>query len=289
MKATLDCLECTMRQALRAARVATDDPAAHRRIMDEVAQKIPHADLNLSPAEVSLVAYEAASRHSGNPDPYYDIKRKQNAFALALEPELRGMLRQSDQPLITALHLAAAGNVIDMGIFDEHQIDVRAAVEHALREQFAIDHTDIFLNSLSRCSNLLYLLDNTGEIVLDKLLIEELQKHTSVTAVVKGGPMLNDVLMEDADEVGLTKICEVIDNGGAFIGCPLNLVSPEFLARMRDADVIIAKGQGNYETVDTFDGDVFLILKAKCQIIARHMGVNYGQVALISTRHRAQH
>lgn len=288
MKATLDCLECAMRQALRAARIASDDPEAHRRVMDDVAKTIPSADLNLSPAEISLVAYESTSLHSGNPDPYYAMKRKQNALALAMEPELRERVRSSDEPLITALHLAAAGNVIDMGIFDEHQIDVRGAVEQALREQFAIDHTECFLDSLSRCRDLLYLLDNAGEIVLDKILIEELQKHTNVTAVVKGGPVLNDVLLEDAEEVGLTGVCEVIDNGGAFIGSPLGLVPQTFLRRMEQADIIVGKGQGNYETVDDFDGDVFLILKAKCEIIARHMGVTLGQVALISTRHRAR-
>lgn len=288
MKATLDCLECAMRQALRASRIASNDPDVHRRVMDDVARTIPNADLNLSPAEVSLAAYESTTRHSGVADPYYAMKRKQNAFALAMEPELRAMLRESAEPLVTALHLAAAGNVIDMGIFDEHQIDVHAAVEQALHEQFAVDHTPDFLDSLGRCGDLLYLLDNAGEIVLDKLLIEELQKHTKVTAVVKGGPVLNDVVMEDAEEVGLTAVCDVIDNGGAFIGSPLGLVPPEFLQRMQDADVIVGKGQGNYETVDSFDGDVFLILKAKCEIIARHMGVRLGQVALISTRRVAR-
>jgi uncharacterized protein with ATP-grasp and redox domains len=93
--------------------------------------------------------------------------------------------------------------------------------------------------------------------------------------------------MEDAEEVGLTALCPIIDNGGPYIGSPLDLVPESFLARLRAADVIIGKGQGNYETVDVFDGDVFLILKAKCEVVARHMGVRYGQVALISTRQRA--
>ncbi len=288
MKATLDCLECAMTQALRAARIASADPAIHRRIVDDVARALPHADLSSSPAEVSLVVYELTSRYSGNADPYNALKRQQNALALAMEPEMRELLRQSDNPLLTALHLAAAGNIIDLGIMHADQIDVHGAVEQALREQFSIDHSAMLLDSLSRCRDLLYLLDNAGEIVFDKMLIEELQKHTRVTAVVKGGPILNDVLMEDAHEVGLTEVCDVIDNGGAFIGCPLDLVSPTFMERMTNADVIIGKGQGNYETVDDFDGDVFLLLKAKCEIIARHMGVSLGKVALISTRHRAE-
>ena len=124
-------------------------------------------------------------------------------------------------------------------------------------------------------------------IVFDKILIEELQHHTPVTAVVKAGPIINDVTREDAEQVGLTSVCEVIDNGGAYVGSPLDEVPAWFLERMHAADVIVGKGQGNYETVDAFPGDVFLILKAKCDVVARHMGVSLGQLGLISTRLRA--
>ena len=148
-------------------------------------------------------------------------------------------------------------------------------------------HSAALRAALGNCRDLLFLLDNAGEIVFDKLLIEELQKHTTVTAVVKGAPMINDVLMEDAEFVGLTKICDVIDNGGGFIGSPLKHVPQAFLERMAAADVIIGKGQGNYETIDDFDGNVFLILRAKCEVVAEHMGVKLGQVGLISTRQRS--
>ena len=150
-----------------------------------------------------------------------------------------------------------------------------------------MDHTEDLKAALTNCSDLLYLLDNAGEIVFDKLLIEVLQQYTPVTAVVKGAPMLNDVVRHDAEFVGLTSVCDVIDNGGAFIGSPLNQVPQTFLDRMAQADIIIGKGQGNYETVDEFDGNVFLILRAKCEIIAKHMGVRFGQVGLISIRRRS--
>jgi damage-control phosphatase, subfamily I len=288
MKATLDCLSCIMNQALRAARIATSDEAVQRRILEDVARQMPDMDLQLSPAQVSLAAYQATSRHSGKLDPYWALKRKQNALALGMEPNLRQILAASDQPLVTALHLAAAGNVIDLGTLPEEQIDIHGAVAQVLDERFSIDHTSDFLEALAACDDLLYLLDNAGEIVFDKLLIEQLAKHTRVTAVVKGAPILNDVVLEDAHEVGLTEVCDIIDNGGPFIGCPLELVPDTFLARMRQADIILGKGQGNYETVDDFDGNVFLILRAKCEVVARHMGVNYGQVGLISTRRREQ-
>jgi hypothetical protein len=286
VKATLDCLECMMSQALRAVRRATDDPEAQRRVLDDVARRIPWMDLNISPAVLSLAVYELTTAHSGNADPYREVKREHNAMALELEDEMRAMVRASAEPLETALRLAAAGNIIDLGTMHAQHIDARAAIDQAMREKFAVDHSEAFRASLAKCRDLLFLLDNAGEIVFDKILIEELLKHTSVTAVVKGAPMINDALLEDAQQVGLTGICEVIDNGGGFVGNPLDRVPQRFLDRMRRAEVILGKGQGNYETVDVFPGDVFLILRAKCEIIARHMGVNYGQVGLISTRVR---
>ena len=203
-----------------------------------------------------------------------------------MEPELRALLAGSEDRLATALHLAAAGNTIDLGVQRSGDIDIHAAIHQAMDQSFAIDHTAAFRESLSRSGDLVYLLDNAGEIVFDKILIEELLAHTRVTAVVKAGPMINDALMADADQVGLTGVCEVIDNGGAFVGSPLNQVPGPFLDRLKRADIIVGKGQGNYETIDDFPGDVFLILKAKCDVIARHMGVKFGEVGLISTRIR---
>ncbi len=275
-----------MTQSLRAGRMVTHDEDQLRQILDTVAAAIPGMDLEKSPARLSQVVYETLKNVTGQPDPYRDIKRQQNEMALALEPELRALLAEADDALEAALHLAAAGNVIDLGTMRTEDIDVGAAIDQAMHESFAVDHSAEFRKSLELCNDLLFLLDNAGEIVFDKLLIEELQKRTAVTAVVKAAPIINDACMEDAEQVGLTEVCEIIDNGGAFIGSPLDLVPERFLERMRQADLILGKGQGNYETVDDFPGDVFLILKAKCPIVACHMGVEYGQVGLISTRAR---
>ena len=286
MKATLDCLACIASQTLRAARVATTDPDLQHAIFNEVVAQIPTMNIEETPAALSLPAYEVTARLTGVNDPYRELKREQNAFALAMEDELRELVRNSEDPLVAALHLAAAGNVIDLGVVHSDDIDIHGAIKQVMRERFAIDHSAAFLASLAQCKDLLYLLDNAGEIVFDKILIEELLKHTKVTAVVKSGPMINDALMADAEQVGLTSLCPILENGGAFVGSPLHLVPQKFLDRMTQADVIIGKGQGNYETVDVFPGDVFLILRAKCEVIARHMGVAYGQVAMISTRLR---
>ncbi len=288
MKASLECLECVVRQALRTARIASDDPEVHRRVINAVVAEIPQMDMNDSPAVLSLPLYRYAREISGVDDPYEEIKREQNAAILALEPMLEALAAESDAPLITALKLAAAGNIIDLGILQGHEIDPHAAIDHAMREPMAVDHTVYFLEALASCRDLLYLLDNAGEIVFDKVLIKQLQQHTRVTAVVKAGAIINDACMADAQQVGLPDICEVIDNGGAFVGSPLTLVPPSFLERMARADIILGKGQGNYETVDDFNGNVFLLLKAKCEIVAQHMGVRLGETAFISTRRRQE-
>jgi len=287
MKATLDCLECIAAQALRAARVATDDPVVQRRVLNETVKKIPDMDMDESPASLSQIAYELAAALTGNADPYRVLKFEQNELALRIEPELQRLVRESEDRLMTALHIAAAGNVIDLGVQHADDIDIHAALEQVLRERFAVDHSNAFRESLAHSKDLVYLLDNAGEIVFDKILIEELLRHTSVTAVVKAGPIINDAVLADARQVGLMDVCEVIDNGGAFVGSPLDKVPSWFIERLEQADMIVGKGQGNYETVDEFPGDVFLILRAKCEVIAAHMGVKYGQVALISTRIRS--
>jgi uncharacterized protein with ATP-grasp and redox domains len=268
--------------------MAGDDPQMHRKVMDAVAADIPTMDLNDSPAVLSLGLYRYAREFSGNPDPYKNIKKEQNAMALALEPELDKLVAESDTPLLTAIRLAAAGNIIDLGVMHTHEIDPRLAIKEAMETTPAIDHSDRFIRSLESCEDLLYLLDNAGEIVFDKPLIKELQKQTRVTAVVKAGPIINDACLEDAEQVGLTDFCEVIDNGGAFVGSPLKLIPPSFRERMEAADVILGKGQGNYETVDEFDGDVYLLLKIKCEVIARHCGVPMGESIFLSTRARQE-
>lgn len=286
MKAALDCLECLASQALRSARVATGDIQQQREILNRVVAKIPDLDTEKSPGELSLTVYRTIHAVTGIADPYREIKRAQNEAAMALEPELRAMVRDAQDPLTTALYLAAAGNIIDLGVRHCEHIDVRATIEEVMREGFAIDHSAALRESLARSHDLVFLLDNAGEIVFDKILIETLREYTHVTAVVKAAPILNDVTREDADQTGLSQTCDIIDNGGAFIGSPLELVPPSFVERLHQADMLIGKGQGNYETLDEFPGNVFLILRAKCETIAAHMGVRYGQVALISTRVR---
>ncbi len=284
MKATVECLECFIRQAYRSAVLATDDIEIRRQILVRVGKELENMDLSYSPAELSMVIYQIVNELSSNPDPYAELKRQQNELALSIEDELRKIKNQSQYPLLTALQLSAAGNIIDLGILKSEEIDVHSAIEHALTISFAVNHFEQFEKDLQNCRQLLFFLDNAGEIVFDKILIEELQKYTKVAAVAKGLPIINDACMEDAYKVKLHEVCEVIAMEKGWIGAPWRQLEPSLKERMEQADIIIGKGQGNYETLDDYPGNVYLLLKAKCPVVAKHIGVNEGEISFISTK-----
>lgn len=284
MRAELECLTCIARQALRAARLATDDPILQRHILNQTLLEIPGMDLSQSPAVLSRCAFRYAREIGGNPDPYRTLKREQNDAVLAMEQEMEAMIRCSDNPLLTSLKLAAAGNIIDLGIFTHHEIDVADSIRSTMNTPFAVDHTKLFVNELQDARTLLYFLDNAGEIVFDKLLIRELQRRVQVTVVVKGAPIINDVCREDAEQVGLDRVCKIMDTGEDFVGAPPALLPDALKSRMRTTDIILGKGQGNYETLDSYEGNVYLLLRAKCDVVAKHLGVSLGDAAFVSTR-----
>ncbi|HOK09822.1 MAG TPA: ARMT1-like domain-containing protein [Candidatus Hydrogenedens sp.] len=290
MKVTLDCLVCFIRQAYRSAKIATSDPEIQRQILISVGAELQNMDMSLSPAELSQFIYEITAKLSGKSDPYLEEKRQQNELAMSVEEELRGIRDHSENPLLTALLLSAAGNIIDLGILKTEDIDIHTAIEQALTLHFAVNHFEQFQKDLRTAKQLLFFLDNAGEIVFDKILIEELQKYVEVTAVVKGTPIINDACMEDAITVGLDKVCNVIPMERGWIGAPWRQLSSDLRKRMEEADIIIGKGQGNYETLDDYPGNVYLLLKAKCSVVAEHMGVKEGEIGFLSPRkQRANH
>ena len=271
MRSFPDCVPCWFRQALSTARRVTDDEDAQRGALLEMARRLGEFDLSETPAEISYYALIAVQRYLGADDPYREEKHLYNAKVLELEDRLQEMIDTNGDRLHTAVKLAAAGNIIDLGIVSEFNLDDH--IRSALNTGFAVDDYELLCERLARAGSVLYVLDNAGEIVFDKLLIRQLS-DCHVTAVVRTSPILNDVTMEDAMQVGLDKVCEVVDTGCDVFGVPLGSVSEEFRRRFDAADVVIAKGQANFETLDGCGREVFFVLKAKCPSIAAHLGVN---------------
>jgi uncharacterized protein with ATP-grasp and redox domains len=273
MQLTLDCVPCLLTQMNKVMRVMGMDDDGARAAMRELLERLSRADLSVTPPDLSRVAWGVISRHAGTDNAYAEIKRAFNDDMLAFYPEIQAMIRDAGDPDLEAIKLAIVGNIVDFGAV--HGIDrdgVLAAIDELERKPLAIDDRADLYAALAQAETLLYLGDNCGEIVFDKAFISYLRRrfpHLRIAYAVRGGPALNDVTRDDAEQVGMAQVAEVLDNGDNAPGTVLTAVSPEFRARFDGADVVIAKGQGNFESLNAVErGNVYLLFMAKCEVVA---------------------
>lgn len=206
-----------------------------------------------------------------NPDPYLKEKRVNNDMAMELYSEGEKHIKQSDDPFGTALRIAIAGNIIDFAVNDN--FNIMLTIETALGSGFAIDHSLQLKEAIKNARSVLYLGDNAGEIVFDRLFIETLN-HPNLTYVVRGGPIINDATMEDAVYTGMTKTVKVISNEYDAPSTIINKSGKLFQQYFKDADLIISKGQGNLEGLLSLnDKRIFFLLMAKCDVMSEYLKV----------------
>lgn len=280
MRTALDCIPCFVRQALDAARMVSADPVFHEGILRDVLRWTSAMDLSQPPPLMGQRIHRHLRDRTGVKDPYLLAKKEQNRLAFRLLAEIETEAATSGDPLDTALRLAVAGNVIDLGVKGRvTEADVRTALRQAL-EQPLIGDVPEFRRQLARARSILYLADNAGEIVFDRVLIERLGA-ARVTLAVRGGPIINDATRADAQEAGLGELLEIIDNGSDAPGTILSDCSDEFRCRFAAADMVVAKGQGNYETLSQERRDIYFLFKAKCPMIAEHAQVPLGAHVLL--------
>lgn len=280
MQTYLDCIGCFVRQGLDAARLATGDEHIHEKVVREILRLAAELDMSRSPPAIGQQVHRLIRELVGKDDPYHQIKRHFNSLALKLYPELRKQIVSSSNRFETAIRLAIAGNVIDFGVNGSiDKSDLNKAISESSSADFDSRQIRSFQDAVEQAENILYLADNAGEIVFDRLLIEQLP-YEKVTVVVKGKPVINDATMEDAELAGLPKIVEVIENGSDAPGTILETCSILLRCHFETADVVIAKGQGNYETLSDLDKNIFFMLKAKCPVIARDLGCEVGEMIL---------
>jgi len=280
MRIYLDCIPCFVRQALDAARLATDDEQIHERVVRGVLRLAADLDMGQSPPSIGQQIHRLIRNLVGQDDPYRKIKSRFNNLALKLYPELRKQIVSSNNRLETAIRLAIAGNIIDFGVNGSvNESDLNRAISDSLTADFDSMQLQSFQDAIEQAEEILYLADNAGEIVFDRLLIEQLP-YEKVTVVVKGKPVINDATRKDAMAAGLPRIVEVIDNGSDGPGTILESCSQSFRYRFDKENLVIAKGQGNYETLSDIDKNIFFILKAKCPVIARNLGCEVGEMIL---------
>ncbi len=280
MRIYLDCISCFVRQALYAARLATDDEQIHQEVVHGVLRLASRLDMSQSPPAIAQQMHRLIRELIGSDDPYRRVKGRFNNLALRLYPELRKRIMGSEDRLETAIRTAIAGNIIDLGANSSlEEPDVDRAIQGSLAAESDGMQLCSFREAVAQAQTILYIADNAGEIVFDRLLIEQLP-YEKVTVVVRGKPVINDATMEDADVAGLTRIVEVIDNGSDAPGTILQDCSAAFRERFSGADMAIAKGQGNYETLSDVDKNIFFLLKVKCPVIARDIGCSVNETVL---------
>ncbi len=276
MRTYLDCIPCFVDQALRAGRIATDDEKKLKGILDEVGMMLRDIPLENTPPETGMLIYDKVRKITGVFDPYKKLKRESTEKALALYPSLKSKVEQSNDKLLTAIRIAIAGNVIDFG--PNKSFDIEEEIDDVLTKDFAIFDYDEFKDYFGNTNEILYLGDNAGETVFDRILIEELKKP--VTYVVRAVPVINDATCEDALQAGINEVATVISSGTSAPGTILKTCNAEFKAAYNKSNFIISKGQGNYEGLSNENRPIFFLLKVKCHVIAQDVGVNVGDIVL---------
>jgi len=282
MKLHLDCVPCFLRQALQAARFASLEAQAQERTLRRVMEELEGSDWTSSPAAIAYRVHRIVREESGNHDPYREAKRRSNDAALALYPELRERVAASADPVATALRLAIAGNVIDFAARPDY--DLQAAVSDVLERPPAIDDSPRLLEELSRARSLACIADNAGEIVFDRLLLETVVARFGLSRLlfaVKSAPFINDATMEDARHAGLDRLpgLEFLEVAVGSSEAGLEWGGPEFLHAVRGEDVVISKGQANYEAFGHERG-IFFLLMVKCTVVAEDLGVGIGETVI---------
>lgn len=281
MKVYLECYPCFLIQALNTSRIITSDEKKIWQILNEVSLFIPKMPMDVTAPEIGREVQRIISKMTGVKDPYKKIKRQYIQQALSLYPELKRLIDSSDDRLMTAIRLSIAGNVIDFGATSD--FDLKKDMETILNQDFAVNHYREFRQALDEARKILYLADNAGETVFDRLLIEEL--HQPVIYAVREKPVINDATQEDALLSGIDEVAEILSSGCDAPGNILKFCSGEFMKVYRSADLVISKGQGNYEGLSEEERPIFFLLKAKCQVIARDLGIEEGGIVLMRAKH----
>jgi uncharacterized protein with ATP-grasp and redox domains len=278
MRVYLDCFPCFLRQSIIALRLGTSDRSLREAILKSTFEDILRADTSKPPAFTTTFIHRRIRQMLGS-DPFKKIKSEYNQIALELYPSLKESVQKSPDPLWMSSRLAIAGNVIDFGIFTS--VDIQGTVRRALADQLAEDDYSALREAVSSVEEILYLTDNAGEIVFDKILIETLMSlGKRVIAVVKGSPVINDSTLEDARESGLEGVCEVIDNGSDAVGTILEQTSPFFQETFDRAQLIVSKGQANFETLSGSEKNIFFLFQSKCEVVSKELGLSKGSMLL---------
>lgn len=276
MEIFLDCLPCNMRQTLEAARMSTDDERVLAGVVDEGLALLSDYRAYRNSPELCRAMHNIIRRRTGVMDMYKQVKERDIAAALKLYPMLKQYVGEGDA-LSRALKVAVTGNVIDSAVSTD--VNIEDCVSRELQKPFGIYDEDTLRHHLKNASTLLYIADNAGETVFDRVLLESLPKMEIIYAA-RGGPAINDATVEDALASGLSGCARVISTGCDIPGVNMDETTEEFRGYFQQADIVISKGQGNFETLFESGRDIFFLLKCKCHALSPILNVRVGDYVL---------
>ena len=275
------CIECFRRSFCRLSDVYQVTPENRLAFFKKFAG-IANIESRISAPEAQRNLIEIFNSYTGNIDPYKKEKTLSNTLALQLYKEWKPQVVNSDDPFDIALRLAIAGNIMDYAA--SANFDINKTIYRVLTSNFAIDDSNLLKTEIINASRILYLGDNAGEIVFDKLFIE-IMNHKAVTYAVRGSNVLNDATKEDAKATGIKKVAKVISNGYNAPSTILNHCSKEFNDAFKKADLIISKGQGNLEGLyKVKDSRIFFLLTVKCDVMAEILKVEKGSFVVMKQK-----
>lgn len=283
MKISYECGPCFLRQAKEALELSTDDEALKMEVMEEIFKFLSdNFKVDTNSNSTGSKMHNMIKQKTGCIDPYYKEKIEGNEIALKYLPDVKRILEEDDS-LENYVKISIIGNILDFGAFTLDD-DIESVIKTSLEKDLAVKDIEEFENSLKMHDKVLYLVDNTGEIVFDKLLLSKIREYDlDITIAVKSEPILNDACMKEALDAGLDEFGEIVEIGCGTVGYVDSEISDEFREIFESHKFVISKGMGNYEgltEIDLSDKEVYFLLCAKCNTISWDIGVNLHDMLL---------
>jgi uncharacterized protein with ATP-grasp and redox domains len=272
MKTTYDCIPCIVSHIVHVAKMVTMDDDLRREIIKKTLAEVVDADFSITPPEQARLFHKIIRKVTGVDDPYREVKDCSTKFALELLPFFRDVIATKSDRFDAIVRLVIGGNIIDYGADKDFQLDsAKQKILDVFDMPLDIDAVRQLEHAMNSAKTILYIADNCGEAVFDRLLIEPYREK--IILGVRGEPILNDITMREVAESGLEGLpVRIIDTGDMTPGVSINHSSREFMDEMFNADLVVAKGQGNFETLSDYDRPIFFLLRSKCKVISALLG-----------------
>lgn len=269
------CLPCVVKQAIKVADITGLN--TKEELLREVFTYLSKMNFHETTPEIIGEIFDMIKRHTNNPDPYKETRNYYNTLFMKMQPEFERKIEQAENSFMLAIRYAIVGNIIDFNPIHNTLLEnIYDCFEKMEQLELAINDSHALMKDISNAGTLLYLGDNCGEICMDKILLKKIKEQNPNVKLffgVRGKPVVNDSISEDAYSVGIDEYAEVVDNGDGSLGTVLNRTSPAFKEVYNNADIVIAKGQANYECLSEENKNIYFLLMTKCEVIAKDIGV----------------